>query len=505
VTEQLRIVTETMAAPVTRCTRDLRYQWVSRPYAEWLRRTPEELVGRPIEEVVGPEAMAALRPHFERVLEGHAVRYEEQVEFRGIGRRWIRAVYTPTRDAAGEVDGWVAVVVDIHALKKAEEELREADARKERFLATLAHELRNPLAPLRSSLEILKRPNVTPKIAREARAAMERQLSHAVRLVDDLLDVSRINRDALELRLERCDLAAAFGQAVETVRPHLEAGEHPLSLDLPAEPLSLRADPIRLAQVFANLLHNACKFSDRGAPIAVAASKSSGWITATVRDSGIGFPPEMGESIFEMFVQLDPGPSRTVGGLGVGLSLVRRLTEMHGGRVEAVSAGPGKGSEFRVVLPEFAAASDAPSAFLYAPAAAAGAARRILVVDDNADSAASLSTLLALSGNETRVAHDGLEAVSETEAFRPDVVLLDIGMPRMDGYEAARRIRQLPNGRGVLLVAVSGWGQQEDRRRSREAGFDHHMVKPLRAAALETLLAGAPAPAGGSAPETGAR
>jgi two-component system CheB/CheR fusion protein len=491
-TEQLRIITDSMEAPVTRCTRDLRYQWVSRSYAEWLQLPSDRIVGRPIEEVIGPAAMEALRPHFQSVLAGEVVRYEEDVEFRGIGSRWIRAVYTPTRDASGAVDGWVAVVTDLQALKEAERALREADARKERFLATLAHELRNPLAPLRNSLEILKRQGVPTSVAREARAAMERQLGHAVRLVDDLLDVSRINRDVLELRLERCDVGAVLAQAVETVRPYLEGGRHTLALDLPPRPLWLRADPVRLAQVFANLLHNACKFSDPGAAIALTASTDSGWITVRVADPGIGFPPEMSERIFEMFVQLESEPSRGRGGLGVGLSLVRRLTEMHGGRVEASSGGEGRGSEFRVVLPELPAASDGAAPFLRVSPLSAASSRRILVVDDNADSARSLSTLLALSGNETRVAHDGVEAVSEAETFQPDVVLLDIGMPRMDGYEAARRIRQLPNGRDMLLVAVSGWGQQEDRRRSREAGFDHHMVKPLRASALETLLAATP-------------
>ncbi|HEY4229444.1 MAG TPA: DUF4118 domain-containing protein, partial [Thermoanaerobaculia bacterium] len=222
--EQLRIVADTMAAPVTRCTRDLRYAWVSKPYADWLGRAPEEIVGRPIEDVVGARAMETLRPYFERVLAGEVVRYEEEVEFREIGSRWIQAVYTPTRDGEGAVDGWVAVVIDVHAHKQAETELREADARKERFLATLAHELRNPLAPLRNTLEILQRPGLPAGVAEEARAAMERQLSHVVRLVDDLLDVSRINRDALELRLEDCDLRAVVAQAVENVRPFLEAG-----------------------------------------------------------------------------------------------------------------------------------------------------------------------------------------------------------------------------------------------------------------------------------------
>ena len=489
VSEELQIVTDTMDAPVTRCGKDLVYRWVNRHYAEWLERKPEEIVGRSIEEVIGEAAMRRLRPHFERVLRGEVVRYEDQVDFRGIGRRWIQAVYTPTFDPAGGVDGWVAVVVDIQARKEAEDELRLADARKERFLATLAHELRNPLAPLRNALEILKHPGATAATSEAARATMERQLSHAVRLVDDLLDVSRINRDTLELRLEPCDLAAVIAQAVETARPHVEGGNHRLDVSLPEKPVTLRADPVRLAQVLSNLIHNACKFSDPGQPVALSVHPSDGWVTISVRDQGIGFASEDRGRLFEMFTQLDPALSRSRGGLGVGLSIVRRLVEMHGGRVEATSDGPGRGSEFRVSLPENALSTSAAAPFLRIPPKAPAAARRILVVDDNADSASSLAALLELSGNVVRMAHDGLDAVHQTREFAPDVVLLDIGLPGIDGYEAARRIRSLPRGRGILLVAVTGWGQSEDRQRSREAGFDHHMVKPLRASALETLLA----------------
>jgi two-component system CheB/CheR fusion protein len=318
---------------------------------------------------------------------------------------------------------------------------------------------------------------------------MERQLSHAVRLVDDLLDVSRINRDTLELRLEKCDLPAVVAQALETVRPFVEAGGHRLEVSLPEEPVTLRADPVRLAQVLSNLIHNSCKFSEAGRPIVLSVRKSSGWVVVSVRDEGIGFAPEDRDRLFEMFTQLDPARSLSRGGLGVGLSIVRRLVEMHGGRVEATSDGPGRGSEFRVSLPEHGLSTSAAAPFLRNPPQAPAAARRILVVDDNADSASSLASLLELSGNEVRMAGDGLEAVRLAEEFAPDVVLLDIGLPGIDGYEVARRVRQRPELRDVKLVALTGWGQDEDRRRSREAGFDHHMVKPLRASALETLLA----------------
>ena len=492
ISEQLRIVADSMAAPVTRCTRDLRYAWVSKAYADWLGRAPEEIVGRPIEDVIGSRAMETLRPHFERVLAGEVVRFEEEIEFREIGSRWIQVVYTPTRDGDGAVDGWVAVVIDVHARKQAETELREADARKERFLATLAHELRNPLAPLRNALEILQRPGLAAGVAEAARAAMERQLSHVIRLVDDLLDVSRVNRDALELRLEDCDLRAVVTQAVENVRPFLEAGGHELTVQLPEEAVALRGDPIRLVQIFGNLLHNACKFSEPGGSVTLRAERIDGRIEVTVSDLGIGFLSSDRERLFEMFAQLDPNRSRVRGGLGVGLALVRRLVEMHGGRVEASSDGPGRGAAFRVTLPH---RMPVGLAHRRVPAPSPGRAEeslRILVVDDNADSASSLATLLELSGHETRMSHDGEGAVREAEAFGPDVVLLDIGLPGMDGLEAARRIRALPGGRRILLVAVTGWGQEHDRRRSREAGFDHHVVKPLRAAALESLLSTAP-------------
>src|SRR5262249_2365002 len=255
------------------------------------------------------------------------------------------------------------------------------------------------------------------------------------------------------------------------------------------EPILLRADPVRVTQVLANLLHNACKFSNPGGPIALSAAAGSGRIEITVRDEGIGFPPEERERIFEMFTQLDQSLSRSRGGLGVGLSLVRRLVEMHGGSVEAWSDGLGRGAEFRGTLPEGRVSARSPSSFRRIAPSRNGELRRILGVDDNVDSASSLATLLELSGHETRTVHDGLSAVDEALAFAPDVILLDLGLPGIDGYEAARRIRAQPGGRAILIVAVTGWGQEEDRRRSREAGFDHHMVKPLRAAALETLLA----------------
>ncbi len=317
---------------------------------------------------------------------------------------------------------------------------------------------------------------------------MERQMRHMVRLVDDLLDVSRITRGKMELRKQRVDLAAVVGTAVETSRPLVEAAGHHLTVTLPPQPVFVDGDPVRLAQVFANLLNNAAKYTDRGGKIWLSAERQGSDAVVSVRDTGLGIPREMLGKVFELFTQVDRTLEKSQGGLGIGLTLVRRLAEMHGGSVEARSEGYGKGSEFAVRLP----------ALLVAPSRAEGAAeerapssrRRILVVDDNRDSAISLGMMLELMGNEVRTAHDGLEAVRAAEVFRPGVVLLDIGLPKLNGYEAARRIRDEAWGRDMVLIAVTGWGQEEDKRRSKEAGFNFHMVKPVEPADLEKLLAG---------------
>jgi PAS domain S-box-containing protein len=350
--EQLHIVTDSMSAPVTRCSADLTYLWVSRPYADWLGRAPEAIVGRPIAEVIGPEAFASLRPYFERVLAGQEVNYEEEINFRGLGRRWVNAVYTPTRDAAGRVDGWVAVVLDIDGRKRAEQALQEADRRKDEFLAMLAHELRNPLAPVWNALEILKMPGAPPQILRQARDMMERQVQHLVRLVDDLLDVSRIVRDRIELRREPVDLAAVFGRAVEIARPLIDRQHHQLRVSLPADPLLLEGDPVRLAQVVGNLLLNAAKYTDRGGNIALTGERAGGEVVIRVRDTGVGIDADLLPHVFDLFRQADRSLARSQGGLGIGLTVVKRLVEMHGGRVSAHSAGPGRGSEFVIRLPE---------------------------------------------------------------------------------------------------------------------------------------------------------
>jgi PAS domain S-box-containing protein len=749
--QQLQIVTEGMATPVTRCSRDFKYLWASKSCADWIGLPLEQIVGRPIADVLGREVFEQLRPRFEEVLAGKRVQYEEEVNYRGLGRRWINAVYTPTFDASGVADGWVAVILDIterrqieEALRHSEErfarfmqslpglawikdvqgryvyaneaamkifghagdglygktdddvfppqtaaqfkandrqalaseagvqiietlkqadgvvhhsivnkfpiagpdgrpvlvggmavditdhlraeevlaeseqrfrqlaesinevfwmadpqttqilyispayervwgrscqslydeprsfldavhpedrervrtavldkhgrgeatdeayrvvrpdgsvrwirdrafpvrdaagrvyrmagiaeditamkraqdenarlynELKQADRRKDEFLATLAHELRNPLAPIRNSVELLRRADSDTEVMNQARSVLERQLGLMIRLIDDLLDISRINNGKLQLRKQRLELAAVIRSAVEAARPHIETQGHELTVTLPPEPLHVDADAMRLAQVFSNLLTNSAKYTERGGHIWLTAEQQNGEVVIAVRDTGIGIAAEHLSRIFEMFSQVSPALERSQGGLGIGLALVRGLVDLHGGRVEARSAGAGKGSEFIVRLPPVAGPRPALQEPIEVVPSRGGPKCRILVVDDNRDAADSMAKMLRMMGHEANTAYDGLEAVQAAAAFRPDVVLLDIGMPRMNGYEAARYIKEQPWGPSMAVIALTGWGQEEDKRRALEAGFDHHLTKPVDAAALEKLLA----------------
>jgi PAS domain S-box-containing protein len=369
-------------------------------------------------------------------------------------------------------------------------QLQDSDRRKDEFLAVLAHELRNPLAPIRNSLQLLRMGEGNGEILEQARRVMERQLEHMVHLIDDLLDVSRITRGKILLRKERVDLATAVQSALEASRPQITASNHEFTATLPSEPIDLDADPTRLSQVFSNLLTNAVKYTDRAGRIWLTAERLSNHAVVTVRDTGIGIPAEHLPHVFEMFSQGAPALERSQGGLGIGLSLVKGLVEMHGGTVEAYSDGPGKGSQFTVRLPvldTLARPSVEPDPD--ASASAASSPSRILVVDDNRDSVESLAMVLRLHGHQVQTARDGVEAVQAAAAFRPNLVLLDIGLPKMNGYEAARRIRHHDWGKRMVLVAMTGWGQDEDKRRALEAGFDHHMTKPVDPVALEKLVA----------------
>jgi signal transduction histidine kinase/ActR/RegA family two-component response regulator len=382
----------------------------------------------------------------------------------------------------------------IEELTRKNDDLRQADHRKDEFLALLAHELRNPLAPIASALEILKFRNVDAAAAAEAREVAERQLRQLTRLVDDLLDVARIMRGKVELRKERVELAAVVARAVETVQPQIDVEHHHFAVSLPDRPVWLHADPLRLAQAISNLLSNAAKYTEQDGRIELTGALTLGEVILRVKDSGIGIAPDALPRLFEMFMQVAPGGHRSQRGLGVGLALVRNLVEMHGGTVEAHSAGLGQGSEFVIRLP--ATSSERP--VISASPAAAGQealAKRILVVDDNVDAANSLAMLLKLQGHQVNVAFGGAEALSAASANPPELVFLDLGMPGMDGYEVARRLRDDCH-LSPKLVAVTGWGAEKDRSQTRAAGFAHHLTKPVDAAVLEAVLVSTPAPCG---------
>ena len=367
-------------------------------------------------------------------------------------------------------------------------EREEADQRKDEFLAMLAHELRNPLAPIRNTISIL-RLSTGRQPASQLWEMMERQVGHMVRLVDDLLEVSRITRGKIDLRKDRIELSLVIASAVETSRPLVEAGNHRLAINLPGDSLVVEGDATRLAQVFANLLNNAAKYTDPGGEISLTAVREDGHVVVRVRDNGIGIAADALPRIFDMFMQADQ-PGRTAQpGLGIGLTLAKSLVELHEGSISAASAGVGQGSEFTVRLPlasapPAAAVPDAP------PASSRQRRRRVLIVDDNRDAADSLGALLQMLGAEVRVVHSGPSALETLERFKPEIAFLDIGMPEMDGYEVARRIRGMQQWRELRLVALTGWGQERDRRQSKAAGFDQHLIKPADVSALQAVLNG---------------
>ena len=428
------------------------------------------------------EAMPAFRgTDFEKALrEAHEKGVKTTV--RNLGpttQRWFDTVVHPTDE------GLILASRDVTEAVLAEQALREADRRKDDFLATLAHELRNPLNPMVMAVELLRAPKVDAATRAKAEGVLERQLRHLVRLVDDLLEVERITRGKLELRREPIDLARAIDAALEAARPVLAARGHELATSFAPEPLPLDADLTRLAQVFANVIGNAAKYTDPGGRIAIETRREGEEAVVRVRDNGIGIAPEQLPVVFEMFSQLEPALERSQGGLGIGLALARGLVELHGGTVEARSDGVGKGTEIVVRLP--LAKTVARAAEVAAEQALAK--RRILVVDDLTDGAEMVAWMLGTQGHEVRVAHDGEGALARAAEWRPEVVLLDIGLPDLDGYEVARRIRAEPWGREPLLIALTGWGQENDKRLAREAGFDHHLTKPLDETALRALLA----------------
>jgi signal transduction histidine kinase/CheY-like chemotaxis protein len=380
------------------------------------------------------------------------------------------------------------------ALRETEAELRLSDRRKDDFLAILAHELRNPLAPIRNAVQILRLSGRLDAETAEVGAMMERQVNHMVRLVDDLMDVSRVTRGKVQLHKRAVDAATVVRNALETSRLLLDAFEHTVALDLPPDALMLDGDPVRLTQVVANLLNNAAKYTAPGGRIVVAARREGGDAVVSVRDSGIGIPAGMLAAVFEPFAQVEHHAARAQGGLGIGLTLVKHLVELHGGSVRAFSDGEGRGSEFVLRLPLLERREGERDLECAVAPAVALVPRDILVVDDNRDAADSLHALLKLLGADVRVAYSGAEALAAIAARVPAAVLLDIGMPGMDGHEVARRVRLDPALAGVALIALTGWGQEQDRHRSRDSGFDHHLVKPLDLPMLQAMLSSLDAP-----------
>lgn len=456
-----------------------------------------EATGRPLNEVfavLDERSELPLRePAQTTFREGKILHQTAPVNLVTRAGRCIPIAYSaaPIRNAHEEMTGVVFVFRDESERLHTEEVLRSADRRKDEFLATLAHELRNPLAPICMGLELLKMPATEPQSIDEIRSMMERQAQHMVRLIDDLLDVSRITRGKIELRPRQVELADVVQNAVDATRPFLEQSGHELQIDLPSEPVFLNADFNRLTQVFSNLLNNAAKYTPAGGQIKLSAAQEPDAVTLAISDTGIGIPADMQDSIFELFTQVKAAANYGQSGLGIGLTLVKRLTEMHGGTVEVESTGLSRGSTFRIRLPIVHPSPAAqPPLELNGSRGQRGRQRRVLIVDDNDDALNSLSRMVELLGHPICKAHDGLEAVAKAKEFRPELVLLDLGMPNLDGYEAAWQIRHGPGGEKMVLVATTGWGQADDRQRTKEAGFDHHLVKPIDMAALQALLNG---------------
>ena len=498
-----RSVVEDQTELICRLLPDGTYTFVNGAYCRYFGLAPEDLLGLKFFMFIPPEEHQAAIDFLSRITPEHpqATR-EHQVLAPGGEVRWQHWTDRGLFDSDGRLLEYQAVGRDITERKRAEEEhrlleaqarveeaLREADRRKDEFLAMLAHELRNPLAPIAMALEIMRRGPPGGEQAEWAQGVIGRQMGQMTRLVDDLLDVSRITRGKIRLEMESVDLSSVVAQAVETSRPLVEARGHVLRVSVPPTSPMIRGDFVRLSQVVANLLNNAAKYTEPGGQLELAVSHDDGRAVLAVRDNGIGIPPEILSRVFDLFAQGESPREGTQGGLGIGLTLVKRLVELHGGEVEAQSGGPGTGSEFIVRLPILAAsASPRP---VHSPGAPPRdpVPLRVLVVDDNLDSADSLARLLDLWGHTVHTANDGVAALDQAAALAPDAVLLDLGLPGMDGLEVARRLRMKQVGPPLLLVALTGYGRDQDRTRTREAGFDHHFTKPVNIEALRSLLA----------------
>ncbi len=489
--EKLRLLADTIPQLAWMARPDGYIFWYNRRWYEYTGTTPDQMSGWGWQSVHDPAVLPTVLEQWKGSI-ASGKPFDMVFPLKGADNQFrpFLTRVNPFRDDQGRLLNWFGTNTDISDIKRMEEALRDADRRKDEFLATLAHELRNPLAPIRNSLNILRMTGGGGDEAQKLHEMMERQVAHMVRLVDDLLELSRISRGKIELQRQNVDISAIINHAVETSKPFIEAAGHELVVSLPSKPLTVNGDLIRLAQVFANLLNNSAKYSNPGGRITLTGSRDDSELVVSVRDTGIGIPHGMLERVFEMFAQVKNELSRTQDGLGIGLNLARTLVTMHGGSVEAHSMGLGHGSEFIVRLP-LSVTSDAES--VAAPTSSTNEltipAGRILIVDDNRDAADSLGILLKSLGADIHIAYDGASALDAMQIFRPLVVLLDLGMPGMNGFEVARRIRQMPQGDKLWMIAISGWSQAEYRRRSEEAGFDQHLVKPVSLSALQGVLA----------------
>ncbi len=486
----LRLITDAMPALISYIDPERTYRFANRMYEKWFDVPAGAVAGRHVREVIGEEAYAFIGPRLDRALKGERVFFEQEMPFDS-GMREIAAHYIPDIGPDGTVRGCFALVEDISGRKRAERMLREVDRRKDDFLAMLAHELRNPLTPIRNVAHILARGQADAATVRRSAEILERQASHLTHLVDDLLDVARITRGRVTLRREPLDLASVIDTALEAVRPLLQFRGQSVVVARTEERLYIDADKVRLCQVATNLLTNAIKYSSECARIEVKLKGTAREVALIVSDKGVGIDPQMLPHIFDLYLQGDESVDRAHTGLGIGLTVVKHLVEMHGGSVEVHSEGLGRGSEFRVRLPRIvalpAAANDNDGG-----GSRSLVRRRVLVVEDNRDSAESLRELLRLDSHEVEVVHDGASALSKLDEFRADVVLLDIGLPRMDGFMVAHAIRARfgdQPGR-PRLVALTGHAREEDRRAALRSGFDGHVTKPVEPAHLLRLVAG---------------
>lgn len=468
---------------------DHRFTYANEGLLKMWGRTWDEAIGKTCLELGYEPWHAAMHDREIEEVKSTGKPLRGEVPFHGtFGRRIYDYIFVPVLNSDGQVEAVAGTTRDVTERKEAEESLRDADRKKDDFIALLAHELRNPLAPIRTGLQVIRLLD-GQGVTTDAREMMERQLGHMIRMIDDLLDVSRISRNKMELRLARVSMADVISNAMETAQPMIESAKHEFAVSLPNHDVYLNADLTRLSQVFSNLLTNSAKYTEPGGAIWLTGRVVDGGWVISVKDTGWGIPAESLPTIFDMFSQVNRNTELSAGGLGIGLALVKGLVEMHGGTVTVRSEGLGRGSEFTVWLPSSNPATNSHQVDEASPALLSNLInRRILVVDDNVDAAKSMAQMLKLLGNETMTAHDGIEAVDLASEYQPDLVLMDVGMPRLNGLDATYQIRNSTWGQSIIIIALTGWGQEADRERTRRAGFDGHLTKPVDICSLSDLL-----------------